>query len=65
MTELDSISHQFIIDIARPEVPFEEFLKLTKADLSGGRFRDQIGDQLDYEDELSEMVLPHVTQLVN
>jgi hypothetical protein len=37
-TELDSISHQFIIDIARPSESFEQFLKNTKADLSKGRF---------------------------
>ena len=59
-TELDTISHQFIIDIARPSEPFEEFLAATKADLASGRFAEQIGDQFDYEDELSEMALPHV-----
>lgn len=64
-TELDSISHQFIIDIARPSEPFETFLKNLKADLATGRFADQIGDQLDYENELSEMALPHVNQVVS
>lgn len=63
-TELDTISQQFIIDIARPSKSFEEILNNTKADLANGRFADHIDTSFDYESELCEMVLPHVDQVV-
>ena len=59
-TELDTISQQFIIDIARPSKSFEEIINNTKADLANGRFADHIDSSFDYESELCEMVLPHV-----
>ena len=47
-TELDTISHQFIIDIARPTESIVQLLEATKKDLSSGRFSDQISDHFDY-----------------
>lgn len=63
-TELDTISHQFIIDIARPSLSFNELFQATKSDLQGGKFADQIGDDFDYQSELSEMALPHIKHVV-
>lgn len=63
-TELDQSSFQFIIDIARPSCTFMTALQKTKNDLSGTHFSHMIGENLNYEHELSEVILRHIDVMV-
>ena len=63
-TELDPISFQFIIDVARPGCSFEAALQKTKNDLVGNIFANELGIHLDYENEISEMMLRHIDEIV-